>query len=128
MTVPAEILMVLRRVVETLPRYSYRFDSEATLHRGIAEVLAANQVPFAHEHVAGPRDRFDFLVEPGIVIEAKVNGSLSPAIAQSVRYLERADVTALVIVTTRFWGLQGRLRPMWKGKPMRMVKLSGTSF
>jgi hypothetical protein len=120
--------MILRSVVETLPRFSYRFATEIALHEAMAEVLTAAGIAFAREVVAGPKDRFDFLVAPGIVIEAKINGSLSQALAQIDRYAARADVTAVVLVTTRFWGGAGAKVDQLHGKPVRIIKLTGASF
>lgn len=120
--------MILRSVVETLPRFAYRFANEVTLHEGMAQVLTAAGIAFQHEVVAGPKDRFDFLVAPGIVIEAKIKGSLAKALAQIDRYAARTDVTAVVLVTTRFWGSTGAHVDQLHGKPVRIIKLTGASF
>jgi hypothetical protein len=120
--------LILRSVVETLPRFAYRFANEIALHEAMAEVLTAAGIAFEREVVAGPKDRFDFLVAPGIVIEAKINGSLSQALGQIDRYAARADVTAVVLVTTRFWGRGGAAVDQLHGKPVRIIKLTGASF
>lgn len=119
--------MLLRRVVELLPRFAYRFSCEAVLHKGMAQVLTDAGIEFQHEFVAGPRDRFDFLLPGGIVIEAKVRGSMSEALTQLRRYAARDDVLAVVIVTTRYWG-RAKLVDKLNGKPIRMVKLQGDAF
>lgn len=120
--------MMLRRVVETLPRFAYRFADEVGLHEAIAGVLADAQIEFQREVVAGPRDRYDFLVAPGIVIEAKIKGSLSKALTQVDRYAARADVTAVVLITTRFWASAGADVKTLQGKPVHIIKLQGASF
>lgn len=122
--------MLLRRVIEGLPRFSYRFYSEVDLHEGIATVLSGASIPFEREFVAGPKDRFDFLIPGGIVIEAKTKGSLSPALSQCARYLKRPDVSTVVLVTTRFWGLS-RAASQYNsrdGKVVHVVRLRGASF
>jgi len=119
--------MLLRCVVELLPRFAYRFSSEAILHKGMAQVLADAGIEFEHELVAGPKDRFDFLLPGGIVIEAKVRGSMSAALEQLRRYAARDDVSAVVLVTTRYWG-RAQLVDELNGKPIRMVKLQGDAF
>lgn len=119
--------MLLRAVVETLPRYAYRFADEAQLQAGIAEVLSDAGIPFVREHVAGPRDRFDFLVDGGIVIEAKTKGSLSQALAQVRRYAARPDVSAVVLVASRFWAATTPITEL-HGKPIRVVRLRGDFF
>lgn len=120
--------LLLRCVVETLPRYRYRFSDEISLHEGIAQVLTDAKIPFDREYVAGPQDRFDFLIPPGIVIEAKIKGSLASAAHQIDRYAARDDVAAIVLATTRFWAGSARLVPTLRGKPLRMVRLLGASF
>lgn len=122
--------MLLRRVVELLPRFAYRFTNEIALHDGMAEVLTGAGIAFEREHVAGPKDRFDFLLPPGLVIEAKVKGSFSEALRQVDRYAARDDVLAVALVTSRFWGRTPALRQNAElhSKPFRMVCLRGASF
>lgn len=120
-------LAMLDRIVSLLPKYSYRFANEVALHEGLAEVLDTAGIPFVREFVAGPQDRFDFLIEPGIVIEAKIKGSMPQALRQIGRYAARADVAAVVLVTTRHWG-QVAFPPTLVGKAVRMVKVRGASF
>lgn len=120
--------MILRSVVETLPRFSYRFSNEIALHEGMAQALTSAGIAFEREVVAGPKDRFDFLVAPGIVIEAKIQGSLAKALQQVDRYAARADVTAVVLVTTRFWGTTSAGIDQLHGKPVHIIKLTGAAF
>jgi hypothetical protein len=121
--------LVLRRVLETLPRFTYRFTNEVELHKALALVLAGAGLEFEREHVAGPADRFDFLLPSGIVIEAKVKGSMTPALSQCARYLAREDVSAVVLVTTRYWAAGGReVFKNTTGKPLHTVKVRGASF
>lgn len=119
--------LILRRVVETLPRYQYRFADEIGLHEAISTVLDGAGIAYQREFVAGPRDRFDFLIEPGIVVEAKIKGSLPQALGQIRRYAARDDVSAVVLVTTRSWGDHGGVDCL-HDKPVHIVKLRGASF
>lgn len=124
------ILMTVRLIVETLPRFSYRFADEKQLHDGIARVLTDHGIEFQREVVATPQERYDFLCIPGIVIEAKIHGAFNPAARQCLRYAENPDVNAVVLATSRFWGAVPVLRkdPRLNGKPFRMVQLKGQSF
>lgn len=125
---PIEPEFALRRVVELLPRFAYRFGNEVALHEGIAQVLNQHGVEFQREVVAGPADRFDFLVEPGIVIEAKVKGSLPQALRQVARYAARDDVQAVILVSSRFWSRSNAMPEALHGKPVRVVHLRGAAF
>lgn len=117
--------MLVRRIIETLPRFAYRFADEIELHGAIADVLSAAQIPFAREVVAGPRDRFDFLIPDGIVLEVKVKGSLPEALHQIARYAARTDVLTVVLVTTKLWG---RSSMEIHGKPVHVLKIKGAAF
>lgn len=145
--------MLLRRILTELPRFTYRFANEVELHEGIASVLGNAGIAFEREVAASKRDRFDFLCASGIVLEAKVRGAYVPAMAQCVRYAELDSVSAVVLLTTRFWGGVPSLLPTSiytggrlviqapgvdpalfgpdaasSGKPIRMLKLKGQSF
>ncbi len=128
--IEGQAALLLRAVTTLLPRFTYRFGDEFALHKGMAQVMAEAGLEFEHERVAGPKDRFDFYLPPGIVIEAKVKGSLPPALAQCARYAARDDVLAVVLVTTRQWGRTRALKADadLHGKPFRIVTLRGASF
>jgi hypothetical protein len=120
----------LRRITQVLPDYAYSFGDEKQFHDGLEIALRGNGLPFTREYVAGPQDRFDFFCENGVVIEAKIKGSLSEALRQVDRYCQRDDVSAVVIVTTRLWGSTARLKPDAElhGKPVRLVAVRGQAF
>lgn len=121
-------LMTFRRLVVSLSRYSFRHGDEIQLHRAIAEVLKGEGFAFEREVVGSPSDRFDFLVEPRIVIEAKVDKSLPDALRQIDRYAALPGVDAVVLVTTRLWGVSDAFPSSLRGKPVAMVKLKGQAF
>lgn len=120
--------MLLRRVVQALCQSSYRFVDENALHAGLAEAMTAAGIAFEHEVVAGAKDRFDFLLASGIVIEVKTKGSLSVALSQVDRYAARRDVTAVVLVTNLPWGSSNALPDDLHGKPIRLARVSRSSF
>jgi hypothetical protein len=121
---------LLQRIVTVLPTYAYSFGDEKRFHDGLATALFEDGIIFTREHVAGPQDRFDFLCEGGVVIEAKIKGSLSEALRQVDRYCQRDDVSAVVIVTTRLWAATRQLKQDAKlhGKPIRLVAVKGQAF
>lgn len=121
---------LLQRIPNVLSEYAYSFGDEKQFHDGLATALFEDGIIFTREHVAGPKDRFDFFCENGIVIEAKIKGSLSEALRQVDRYCQRNDVNAVVIVTTRLWGATAKLRSdaQLHGKPVRLVAVRGQAF
>jgi hypothetical protein len=123
-----DVVEKVRQITTVLQQYTYRFSNEIVLHEGMAAVLGDSGIEFEREVVAGPSDRFDFLVPPGIVIEAKVKGSFSKAAHQIARYAERHDVSAVVLVATRHWAGDGSLPREMNGKPLRIVKLRRAAF
>lgn len=72
------------------------------------------------------RDRVDFLVPKGIAIEVKVGGGLAEVTRQLHRYAQHAQVSALVLVTTRALHL-GVPRQL-NGKPVDVVHVTGGAF
>jgi hypothetical protein len=120
--------MLARRVAALLPRFSYRHANEVQLHDAIAAVLAEAGIPFQREVVAGPRERFDFLVPPGIVLEVKVDGSLAAALGQCDRYASRADVTTVLLVSARPWRAPRGGGWQLRGKSVRLVNVRGAAF
>lgn len=128
---PAQSKLVLARIVEGIPRYSYSFAGERAFQDGVSTVLTLLEVPHQREVKRGSRDRFDFLCDGSIVIETKIKGSYSAAMRQSVRYLEHEDVHGVVIVTTRLWAADVRLgvrHHRISGKPVHVLGVRGQAF
>lgn len=109
-------------VADALKAYRYSFSSETGLHKGMAEALRRAGIPFEQEVIAGPSERFDFLVDGGIVIEAKIKRSMPEALAQCLRYAQRNEVKAVVLAASRFWA-NVSVGDSVGGKPFVMVKL-----
>lgn len=121
--------LILRCIKETLPRFSYRLGNEAELHEGIAQVLDGVHMTYQREFIASPQDRYDFLIDPGIVIEAKVQGSLSRALEQVKRYAKRDEVSAVVLVTTKLWAdSEAAKSTTFHDKPIIILRLKRSSF
>jgi hypothetical protein len=122
---PPSIELLMRRVIKALSAYRYRFGTEVLLHEAMAAALESERIAFTREFIAGPKDRFDFLVEPGLVIEAKIKGSFSEAAAQCMRYAKRDDVRGVILAATRFWAGQADMPEVMCGKPVAVIRLRG---
>lgn len=133
--------LTMRRVGVILSKYAFRYADEAQLHEGIIEVFRKESMPFEHEKVHEPTgDRFDFLLENGVVVEVKMAGSQAEALRQVNRYTLQPEVQGIVLVTTKPWKLyatradangvsvsDGELREL-NGKPLKYVQVRGQSF
>lgn len=121
---PSGTRLQLRAIAHALGSYSYRYGDEAQLHDRLAEVLTAQPCRFDRERRIDARNRFDFLIAGGIVVEVKVDGSLGQALRQIERYAALDDVAAVLLATTQRWGA-GPIdsRAMFHGKPFEMVRL-----
>jgi hypothetical protein len=104
----------------------FHYTSEADLQAGLASVLKEAGLAFNQEHRLGPRSRLDFLVDGGLGIEVKINGSAADLGYQILRYLEHEDVRAMVVVTTRA-GHRELPREL-AGKPVWVVHLFSSAF
>lgn len=123
---PADALAVLDGICQALPKYVYSVLDERRLHSAIGNVLHDAKIGYLHEHVAGPKDRFDFYCEGNVVIEVKTLGSYHEAMRQVARYCERDDVAACVLATSRAWAWTLRSDESTltlAGKPVRVVAL-----
>lgn len=121
--------IMLRSLLTTLPRFSYRLGNEIELHQGIAQVLDNANFEYQREFIASPTDRYDFLISGGIVIEAKIKGSFSKALEQVKRYAKSDGVTAVILVTTKLWGTTPAAESLsFHGKPIHVIKLRRSAF
>lgn len=114
----AEDNVRIERVRTALGAQSYRFTDEAELQEGIAEALAIAGLAFEREAVLSPKDRVDFLLPGGLVIEVKIDGSISALTRQVFRYTE-LDVAAAVVVVASLARLC-KLPEEMNGKPVRV--------
>lgn len=131
--------MVMRRVTVALERYAFRYATEEQLHRGIVEVLEKEGLPFEHEKTVG-ENRYDFMLEAGVVLEVKMARSASQALRQIDRYVQATECSAVICVTTKPWKLHaqttdergsrvaGGVIEELRGKPVRYVQVRGQSF
>jgi ethanolamine utilization microcompartment shell protein EutL len=104
--------------------FRFRFQNERELQDAIESVLTRAGAAHAREVDLGVGDRIDFVVEPGIGIEVKIDGSTSEVTRQVHRYLQAPELAALVVVTSRMrHALQ--LPREFNGKPLRALALTG---
>jgi hypothetical protein len=121
--------MVLAHLTRLLGSFLYRYGSEIQLHESLARVLDDAGYQYTREYVLDARNRADFLIEGGIVIEVKVDGALSQALRQVDRYIKLDSVTGVILASTQRWATTPIAdRPEWKGKGFAMVRLGRQSL
>lgn len=86
---------------KVLGSFQYRIACEADLQEGLARVLTASSIPFQKEFRLSAKDRIDFLLDSGVGIEVKVQGSTPDLIRQLARYAADPRVVGLLVVTTK---------------------------
>lgn len=118
---------ILRRLEAEVPRYRFRYLDEAGLHAGIKEVLTSLRIPFEHEFIASAQDRFDFLLDGSVVIEAKVAGTLPDVLLQAKRYCAHERVKGVAVIGTSRWSVRVPLA-MFDGKRIVFIDVQRRAF
>jgi hypothetical protein len=111
-------------VCALLGGYRFSYTNEAELQQGIERVLVASGHAFRREKHISRKNRPDFLLEDGVAVEVKIEGSLTAVLRQLSRYAEQESISAIVFVTTR--AVQAmRIPKEFCAKPVRVVLLAG---
>lgn len=79
----------------------YNVTCERELQEAVESILLQASVKFVREYRIGPKDRVDFMVDPGIALELKVGGRPAQLVEQLQRYAMHPDVTSVILMTTR---------------------------
>lgn len=90
-------------LIEIFKSMRFRFTSESELQEGIALALGRAKIGFKREFVLSSQDRPDFMIENGVVIEVKIQGSLAQAIRQVDRYAKHQDVQKILLIGSPHW-------------------------
>ncbi|RKH02967.1 hypothetical protein D7X32_15265 [Corallococcus carmarthensis] len=117
-------MRALEQVRALVTRHRFRCAGEALLQEALAQVLTEAGIPFQREVRLGDAGRIDFLLtEARVGLEVKVDGGLSEVTRQLLRYAEREDIHALLLITTR--SRHDSLPAHMQGKPVRVAVLRG---
>ncbi|CAJ4325798.1 Uncharacterised protein [Burkholderia pseudomallei] len=115
---PADSIAALRDVLRF---YRFSFVGERELQDGIEKVLADSVGGYKREASLGPADRPDFLLDDGLAIEVKVDGSLAELLRQVSRYASHDSVRAILVVGTPYW--IAKVPSEIAGKPLAGLRL-----
>lgn len=118
-----------RRIAEIIAAYRYLASAEADLQNVLEQLLTAHGLALKREHIATARDRFDFLVDEGVVVEAKTQGSLPTALVQCDRYAALPVTRAIVLASSKGWARQANVHGQsLRGKPLYVVYIRPAAF
>ncbi|HEX7371057.1 MAG TPA: hypothetical protein VF284_12335 [Rhodanobacteraceae bacterium] len=119
----------VRRIAGLLRGYRYLFADEYQLQETIARVLSDAGESVMRERILDRRNRADVTTADGIVIEVKIEGSLSAALRQCERYSALDAVHGVVLAASVSWARRGLVsRPRMGGKPFAMIYLARQSL
>jgi hypothetical protein len=119
----------VRRLSAFLVSFRYLFNSEVSLHEALSDVLARAGEPAEREKILDARNRADLFLAGGLLIEVKVDGSLSAALRQCERYSGLPQVEGVILASTAAWARRQLVtRPKMAGKPFGMVHLQRQSL
>jgi hypothetical protein len=89
------------RFLGALQGNAARVQNESELAEIVARVFTEAGLPFEREVRLNERDRIDMLGHGGVGIEFKIDGSAANLIRQLDRYASCAEISSLLVVTTR---------------------------
>lgn len=93
---------MLNELIKLLSETQFRCDSEERLQVDIERLLILERIEHQREFRLNKRDRIDFYFESiKLGLECKIKGSLTPVMAQLLRYAEDERIETLLLVTTR---------------------------
>jgi hypothetical protein len=114
----------VEQLQQILSSGNIRFGTELAMQADVAAVLTAAGVSFLAEHRLDSRSRIDFLAGE-IGIECKIDGSPATVLRQCRRYMEFAEISGLILLTSKprhRWSIEDL-----GGKPFSVIWV-GASF
>ncbi|MFA6230924.1 MAG: hypothetical protein WC617_12260 [Rhodanobacter sp.] len=115
----------LSAIAGLFQRHTFRFANEIILHDALAGLLSEAGYTFVREHRFDSKNRTDFFLPvEGVVIEVKVDGTLSQALRQVSRYSTLEGVCGILLAAATAWGSApvGDI-PELHGRALRMAHL-----
>lgn len=114
----------VRKVATLLRGFRYLFGDEYQLQEAVSEVLRGAGETVTREKILDRRNRADVVLADGVLVEVKIDGSLSAALRQCERYSALEPVRGIVLAASVSWARQGLAsRPRMGGKPFAMAYL-----
>ena len=100
----------------------FRFASELDLQNGIEQLLQQRKISYAREQALTAKDRPDFIIDGGIALEVKIQGSLAQALRQINRYTKHPDISSIVVIGSPSW--VGQIPLTVGSKPVTSIRIT----
>lgn len=100
----------------------FRFGSEVDLQNGVELLLQRSKIAYAREKALTAKDRPDFLVDGGIAIEIKIQGTFAQAVRQIDRYAKHESVHSILVIGSPAW--INRIPAFIGGKPVHAIRIT----
>lgn len=100
----------------------FRFTNEIELQSGVQQVFERSKIGFVREKSLNAKDRPDFLVEDGIAIEIKIQGTFAQAVRQIDRYAKHSAVRSILVIGSPVW--INRIPLVIGGKPVHTIRIT----
>lgn len=92
---------VAQLAVTAIMAFRINTGPERDIQEAVATILDGAGLKYVREFEMGKANRIDFLIDEGVGLEVKVQGSPSAVVRQLFRYAEREEIKAMVVVSTR---------------------------
>ena len=112
---------VMAKASAAIAAFGYNFSTEEEFQTGLAKALASGGVEFRREVILSKRDRIDFMLDGGVGIEVKIDGSISALTRQIFRYAELPEINGLLVVVSA--NRLANLPTEINGKPIQSVRI-----
>ena len=115
-------ILSVTQLLDLFGSVRFRFNSEVDLQNGIELVLKRAEASFQRELALCSKDRPDFVVDGGIAIEVKIQGTFAQAARQIDRYAKHDNITSIILIGSPAWIT--RLPAAIGGKPVYAIRLT----
>lgn len=112
---------IMAKARDAISMFTYNFSDEEEFQVGLSKALRSAGVEFRREAILSKRDRIDFMLDGGIGIEVKIDGSISALTRQLFRYAELPEINGLLVAVSlnRLANLPTEIN----GKPVQCVRI-----
>lgn len=122
MSVLLDQLHSAHSLIQIFEGVRFRFGSEVDLQNGVELLLQRSKIAYAREKALTAKDRPDFLVDGGIAIEIKIQGTFAQAVRQIDRYTKHESVQSILVIGSPSW--INRIPAFIGGKPVHAIRIT----